>query len=156
MAYKISECTDDDISTRLVDIIFDSMHGRNNLINAIRQHNMTSEGRERARQGYLRMNAMDPSVRWFKATDSQTDEMIGVAMWNVYRDSKPPEKSLDGPPGTWDTEEDKEYAVAMFESFIVYRRKVLREANGPVICTYSYSASSGPLPTILCLSAANA
>ena len=134
--FVIAECADSDIDIPMMAIIFDGMKGQNHFINAIRPHNMTSQGRERARQDYLRMKHLDPSSRWIKASERITDELVGMAQWNIYGDAKPPEKDLDGPPGKWDTEDDKEWAVELFRSNMVHRRKVLRETSGPVVCRY--------------------
>ena len=134
--WAIDECSDSDINMSMMAIIFDGMNGQNHFINAIRPHNMTAKGREKAREDYLRMKHLDPSSRWLKATDRSTGELVGMAQWNVYEGEKPPEKDLDGPPGKWDSEEDKQWAVALFRSNMVHRRKVLREASGPVICVY--------------------
>ena len=133
--FALDECLDSDFNMTMMSIIFDGMNGRNHFINAIRPHNMTPEGRERARQDYLRMKHLDSSSRWIKATDRVTGEMVGMAQWNVYTGEKPPEKDLDGPPGKWDSEDDKEWAVALFRSNMAHRREVLRKATGPVICT---------------------
>ena len=131
--FDIAECTDADISMSMMALIFDGMAGQNHFINAIRPHNMTSLGREKAREDYLHMKRLDPSSRWIKASERATGELVGMAQWNVYED-KPPEKDLDGPPGKWDTEDDKEWAVELFRSNVSHRRKVLRETSGPVVC----------------------
>ena len=47
-------------------------------------------------------------------TDPTCGETIAVSGWNVYEGEKPPEMQLDGPPGIWDTEDDKAWAQALF------------------------------------------
>ena len=144
-AILITDCSDSDINTPIMALIFDGMNGQNHFINAIRPHNMTPSGREKAREDYLRMKRLDPSSRWIKATTTASpssstndEELLGMAQWNVYEEgasNRPPEKDLDGPPGKWDSNDDKEWAVALFRSNMARRRKVLRETSGPVICT---------------------
>ena len=110
------------------------MAEQSQFVNAVYPHNMTKEGQEKHCQTLLFVKSIDPSQRWLKATDNATGDIVGVAQWNVYDGPKPPEIELDGPDGIWDTQDDKEWAQALFRAFMEYRRKVIREATGPVMC----------------------
>ena len=119
----------------MMPVMFGAMAERSQFVNAVYPHNMTPEGQEKHRQTFLFLKGIDPSQRWLKATDNATGEIVGVAQWNVFDGPKPPEIELDGPPGTWDTQDDKEWAQALFRAYMEDRRKVIREATGPVMCT---------------------
>ena len=135
MALALDFCKDEDFGP-MVDLMFDAMGARSQFVNAVYPHNMTKEGREKHRQTFLYLKVIDPSQRWLKVTDPALNQIIGVAQWNVYDGPKPPEIELDGPPGTWDSEDDKEWAQALFKSYMEDRWRVIREATGPVLCMF--------------------
>ncbi|KAL9116194.1 MAG: hypothetical protein Q9227_000565 [Pyrenula ochraceoflavens] len=118
----------------MMDVAFDAMQGGSQFVNAVYPHNMTKAGRDKHRQTFLYLKNIDPSQKWLKVTDTATNEIIGVANWQVYDKEKPPEAPLDGPDGTWDDEHEKEWAQAMFAAYMEDRRRVIREATGPVLC----------------------
>ncbi|KAI9843958.1 MAG: hypothetical protein M1837_005999 [Sclerophora amabilis] len=135
MALTLDLCRDEDFR-EMTDVMFDSMAGNNEFVNAIYPHNMTKEGRDKHCARFLRAKNVDSTQRWLKVTDTATCEIIGVIRWNIYDDpqKKPAETQLDGPEGTWDTLDDKQWAQAMFNDYMLDRWKVIREATGPVLC----------------------
>ena len=133
MDFTVDFCKDEDFEA-MMPVMFGAMAGRSQFVNAVYPHNLTPEGQKKHEQTFLYLKSIDPSQRWLKATDNSTGEMVGIAQWNVYDGAKPPEIELDGPPGTWDTDDDKEWAQAMFTAYMEDRRRIIREATGPVIC----------------------
>lgn len=131
-------CKDEDFRP-MQDVMFGAMNGYSAFVNAVYPNNMTPEGREKHCRTFLHIKNMDPSQRWIKVTDMSTGEIIGCANWNVYDGAKPEEIELDGPLGTWETDDDKEWAQAMFQAYMADRRHVIRKATGPVICEYKLS-----------------
>jgi len=116
-----------------MDLVFTAFAGNSPLMNAMHPHNDTPTGIEKARQKYIKLLEIDYSQRWIQVT-KEDGELVGVAQWNVYDGAMPPDTKFDGPPGTWDTEDDKEWAQCLLSSLMKYRRPVLLEATGPVIC----------------------
>ena len=119
-----------------MDTMFDAMNGSSPFVNAIYPDNMTLEGRKKALERHLQLKQLDPSQKWYSVVDTTTRRIAGMAMWNVYEGEKPPEHDLEGPPGYWPTEDERDFAQAIFKSFMVYRRKVIRETPGPVMCMW--------------------
>lgn len=135
MALALDFCKGDDFGS-MIHLMFDAMGGGSQFVNAVYPHNTTTEGRKKHAQTLLYLKSIDPSQRWLKVIDTALGQIIGIAQWHVYDGPKPPEVELDGPPGTWDTDEDKEWAQALFRSFMEDRRRVIREATGPVMCMF--------------------
>ncbi|MCJ1313395.1 hypothetical protein MMC25_007073 [Agyrium rufum] len=133
MTLVLDHCQDEDFP-EMMDVAFGTMRGMSAFVNSVYPHNMTAEGRDKHRQTFLYLKSVDPSQRWLKVTDTKINRIIGVANWQVYDGEKPPEDELDGPAGTWDTPDDKEWAQAMFRAYMEDRRRVIREAKGPVMC----------------------
>lgn len=133
----LSLCEAQDITPSFMTLVFQAFAGNSPLVNAMHQHNDTGEGVEKARQKYLKLLELDYSQRWIKATKDD-GEIVGAAQWNVYDGAMPPQADLDGPPGTWDTQDDKEWAQYLLRSLMAYRRPILTEATGPVICSYKF------------------
>ena len=121
----------------MMDVMFGAMQGGSAFVNSVYPHNETKEGRDKHRQTFLYIKSVDSSQRWLKVTDTKINKIIGVANWQVYDGPKPPEVELDGPPGTWDTQDDKEWAQAMFRAYMEDRQRVIREATGPVMCMFA-------------------
>ena len=121
----------------VVDMLFKAYDESSAFVNAVYPHKLTDQGIEGldmvvARLQYLR--EIDPSVRWYKVTDTSTGALVSASQWNIYDKEKPPEIMLDGPPGSWASEADKRYAIEMFEAFITPRYTRYREVDAPIIC----------------------
>lgn len=83
-----------------------------------------------------------PNTKWIKAVAVDSREIVGFAMWTVIDQKKPPEVDVDGPPGTWVDEEEKEYCQALHRSLLVPRRKAIRENDLPIMCKYKGEAAA--------------
>lgn len=143
MPLKLSTVTKEEMRD-VVDMLFKAYDRTSAFVNAVYPHKLTDHGIEGldmvvARLQYLR--DIDPSVKWYKVTDTSTGEIVSASQWNVYDKEKPPEMMLDGPPGSWANEADKKYAIEMFKTFITPRYTRYREADTPIICKFGGSAS---------------
>lgn len=136
MPLEISSVSDDDIR-KFVPDLFEAMGGDNNFVNATYPENLTEEGQKTAAERFIEHGKMDPTVRWCKVVDTDLGEIIGVSQWSVVQLHKPPEVDMDGPPGTWASDKDKEYARALNRSFMAYRREVFRKNELPIMSKYT-------------------
>ncbi|KAL5114021.1 hypothetical protein ACEQ8H_008077 [Pleosporales sp. CAS-2024a] len=121
----------------VLEMLFYAYDESSAFVNAVYPHKITKVGIEGLDMVVARLQYLidiDPSIRWYKVTDSNTGEIVSASQWNVYDKEKPPEMMLDGPPGSWATDEDKKYALEMFESFIMPRYNRYRQADLPIIC----------------------
>lgn len=133
MPLKLGHPTDDEFA-EFVPMTFEAMGGRSEFVNAVWPSGFTPAGQEMSRQRFLFLKTIDPSCRWVKVTDTDTNQIIGVAQWNVYEGQKPPEMIVDGPPGTWENDTEKEYAQELFKSYMAKRWQFIRENDVPLIC----------------------
>ena len=132
MAFKVEPASSDDIDT-ILRIIFTCYAGKNEYINAVFPNNTTPSGHAVNVQRLQFITSVAPSVFWEKVIDSETSEIIGGAMWNLCREQKPPPYEIDGPPGTWDNEEDKKYAQALQRSFVEDENRLWAENDLPLL-----------------------
>ncbi|KAL9623737.1 MAG: hypothetical protein Q9160_001967 [Pyrenula sp. 1 TL-2023] len=133
MALVLDIAKDEDFE-KMMDVVFGAIDGTDEFVKAVYPLNMNKEGRDKHRQKFLYIKSIDPSQRWLKVTDTASNEIIGVANWQVYDKKKPPETTLDGPEGTWSNQNEKEWAQAIFDAYMEDRRRVIRAATGPVMC----------------------
>jgi hypothetical protein len=136
MSFELSGVSNEELRD-VVDMLFKAYDGSSAFVNAVYPHKVTEhevEGLDMvtARLQYLR--DVDPSTKWFKVKDTTTGEIVSASQWNVYNKEKPPEMMLDGPPGAWASDEDKRYALEMFEAFITPRYTRYREVDAPIVC----------------------
>ncbi|PVI01012.1 hypothetical protein DM02DRAFT_642119 [Periconia macrospinosa] len=130
MAFEVTTASDDDVR-QIIRIMFKAYDGKNEYINAVFPRGLTHEGEDITNQRMLSIKHANPGVKWEKITDSVSGKIIGGAMWTLFQDSKPVKFNLDGPPGTWMTEIEKEYAQALFVSVGVDEYKYFAENNLP-------------------------
>ncbi|KAF2182069.1 hypothetical protein K469DRAFT_587722 [Zopfia rhizophila CBS 207.26] len=117
MALRVDPASDEDLK-RLIPVIFDAYGGHNPYLNAAFPRNLTKEGQEKALQRVLDMQVSNETSQWEKVTDTATGEIIGGAMWLIYQKEKSEIHELDGPSGTWENETEKEYAQALYNSYV--------------------------------------
>jgi hypothetical protein len=136
MPFELSIVTKEEMQD-VVEMLFYAYDESSAFVNAVYPHRITKEGIEGLEMVVARLQYLidiDPSIRWYKVTDSNTGEIVSASQWNVYDKEKPPEMMLDGPPGSWATDADKKYAIDMFESFIMPRYTRYRQVDLPIIC----------------------
>jgi hypothetical protein len=151
MPFTLSPVTENEFPS-VVKLLFYAYDSSSAFVNAVYPHKITTkdgqgiEGLDTvvARLQYL--IDVDPSIRWYKVTDSSTGEIVSASQWNVYdKGEKPAEMMLDGPSGAWKTGEDKRYAVEMFEAFIGPRYRRLGRVDLPVICKFNKKSWVKPI-----------
>ena len=130
MPLSLDFCDDADIA-RVTEILFDAFGTRNHYINTLYPHHDTPNGRARHCERVLSLKLKDATSRWLKVTDTSTGKIIGQAMWHVYV-----EKPLEAPltEDFWGDDEEKEYGQDLYRAYRVPRRRLIRAANGPVLC----------------------
>jgi hypothetical protein len=130
MGFEVAAASDDDVR-QLIHIMFKAYGGKNEYINAVFPRGLTQEGEDLTAQRLLFIKSIAPGVKWEKVTDSNSGNVVGGAMWALHEDAKPARFPLDGPPGTWKTEQEKEYAKALFDSLGVDEHKYYEENKLP-------------------------
>jgi len=121
MALRVEAARDEDME-KIVPVIFDAYGGQHPYLNAAFPNNLTPEGQANALKRIAAIGASSETAKWEKVVDTATGEIIGAAMWLLYRDKKPEQHDLDGPPGTWENETEKEYAQALYKSYAAEER----------------------------------
>ncbi|KAF2266930.1 hypothetical protein CC78DRAFT_594749 [Lojkania enalia] len=116
MTLRVEPAHNEDL-IKIVPIIFDAYAGKHPYINAVFPNNLTEDGQEKALKRIIGIGASSETSQWEKVVDTATDQIIGAAMWLIYREKKPEAHHLDGPDGTWDSDADKEYAQQLYKSY---------------------------------------
>lgn len=132
MPLKFSVVTDDTDFPKFAPLMFEAIRP-NGFVDACWPNNMDPEMQKLHASGFIFHKNMDPTVTWTKVTETDTDEIIGVAQWLVLKDEKPPEFDFDGPPGTWSNDTEKAYAQEIYRSFARPRRDVIRNDALPIV-----------------------
>lgn len=94
--------------------MFKAYGGKNEYIIAVFPRGLTPEGEDLTVQRLLAIKNIAPGVKWEKVIDAPSGNIIGGAMWALHEDVKPQRFPLDGPPRTWESGAEKEYAQAFF------------------------------------------
>lgn len=132
MEYQIEFVEDDDF-TYIVPRIFEAMGNNNEFMNVLYPGHHTPVGQNKIASRFRTMRNASSKSKWLKAIETTSGEIVGFAMWTVIDEEKPPETELDGPPGTWSSEEEKRYCRALHRAFLVDRRKAIRENDLPIM-----------------------
>ncbi|KAI4144741.1 MAG: hypothetical protein LQ340_006546 [Diploschistes diacapsis] len=131
MALSLSLCTDEDMP-RFFAITSDGFGTEHEYFNVVFPKHTSPSGRAVGACRFLGFKHNDPSTTLLKVTDTATGEMIGAAKWNIYDGIIPPEEGL-GTTEFWETEEQAQYADALFNLYLEGRRKAIRGSNGHVV-----------------------
>ncbi|PSN61539.1 hypothetical protein BS50DRAFT_153422 [Corynespora cassiicola Philippines] len=115
MTFVVATASDDDVR-EITRIMFKAYGGKNEYINAVFPRGLTEDGEQMTIQRLLFIKNLVSDVKWEKVSDPATGQIVGGAMWGLHQDAKPQKFGLDGPPGTWETEAEKEYAQALYNS----------------------------------------
>lgn len=133
MTLQLSPCTSADFP-RLFTII-STVSNNEPYTAAVFPAHSTPAGRAIGAQRFLAMKNEDPNTVFLKIVDTKTDIMIGLAKWNVYKNTIPEEGELEG--DYWDSEEEKEYARLLLREFLIPRREMIRRTGGNLICMFA-------------------
>ena len=74
-------------------MLFKAYDGTSAFVNTVYPYKLTDHGVEGldmvvARLQYLR--DVDSSTKWYKVTDTTTEEIVSASQWNIYDKEKPP------------------------------------------------------------------
>jgi len=130
MTLQLSPCTDPDFH-RLFTIISNSFSHDHAYIDATFPSHATPTGTSIGAQRFLEMSRADPNTIFLKVVDTSTDTIVGVAKWNIYKNTIPEEVELEG--DYWESDEDKEYAQLLFREFLIPRRDWVRKMEGNLV-----------------------
>jgi hypothetical protein len=130
MEFEVATASDDDIR-QIVRVMFKAYGGNNVYINAVFPRGLTQEGEDLTVERLLYIKNIAQGVKWEKVTDSSNGRIIGGAMWALHEDAKLQRFPLDGPPGTWESELEKEYAQALFSSLGIDENEYYEENELP-------------------------
>ncbi|KAF2996520.1 hypothetical protein E8E13_006175 [Curvularia kusanoi] len=92
----------------------------------------TPEGRSIGAERMLQMFHGDSYGHFVKVVEADTRTIVGAAKWNIYEKGIiPPQPELNG--DYWQSEDDKEFAQALFHEFFAPRQKVIERTNGNLV-----------------------
>ncbi|EPE28362.1 Acyl-CoA N-acyltransferases (Nat) [Glarea lozoyensis ATCC 20868] len=127
MAFKVELCAEADMA-RAFEIISEAFGHDLPYIDATFPSHPTTAGRAIGTSRLIDMMKNDPCTTFVKVVDTETGLMIAQAKWNIYKDTIPEEKDLDG--DFWVNEDEKRYAQLLYRQWLIPRRKAIRESGG--------------------------
>jgi len=128
MALKLDVCEDKDMA-RFFEIVSDSFGLEHEYINVMFPDHNTPAGRVKGAERFLQIKKTVPYSTFLKVTDTANGEIIGVAKWDIYNGYVPPEGGL-GTTEWWDNDDTARYVDALYQDYLIERRKALRETGG--------------------------
>jgi hypothetical protein len=134
MTYRMEPIQPADFDT-LVPPMFDAFGTHYEFVNALYPNHDTPSGRKAIAAKFRLMHKAATNTYWIKAVVTASGKAAGLAMWTSIEreENKPPEKDLDGPPGTWPSEEMKEYCRAMHRDVVAGRRRLILVEEVPIV-----------------------
>lgn len=135
MVLRVEPAGQEDLAT-IVPIIFDAYGGEHPYLNAVFPHNLTKEGQGKALERIIDIGASNETAQWEKVVDTTTGEIIGAAMWLIFREKKPEAHDMDGPEGTWDNEADKEWAQELYRAYTLEEQAFWDSNHLPVMSKF--------------------
>jgi hypothetical protein len=129
MPIVVELCTEPDID-RVFHIISDSFGHTQPFIDTLFPRHDTPEGYVLGRDRLLEQMRTDSGVRFTKALDSETGQIIGQANWLILEEKRTDVQPEDDP---WGDAEDKEHAQQLFAQYMVPRSKAFHSANGKIV-----------------------
>jgi len=131
MALQLDLCTDSDMA-RAFELLSTSFGHEHPFIEAVYPAHGTPSGRASGAERLLAMKTSDRNTTFVKVTDTSTGEMIGMAKWNIYKGVVPEEtRQLSG--NYWDSENAKELAEWNSNTYLLPRRRAIRESGGNLV-----------------------
>lgn len=125
MPFRLEKCSEDDMAKffEIVSLAFEHEH---EYIEAVYPQHDKREGRAAGAERLLVTMKADVHATFSKVMNDQ-GEMIAGAKWNIYDHVLPPEFEAEG--NYWENEEEKEYAQHMFRTYLVPRRRAIKESG---------------------------
>ncbi|KAI9660604.1 MAG: hypothetical protein M1821_009956 [Bathelium mastoideum] len=130
MALKLERCKDADMR-RTFEIVSDAFGHQHPYIEAVFPHHGSDKGRAAGAERLLTMKPRDPNAVFLKVVDTDSGQMIAQAKWNVYRNTVPPELTLDG--DFWDSQDQKELANYLFAKYLEPRGKAIKQSGSNLL-----------------------
>lgn len=90
----------------------------------------TPEGRKQGAERMRNTQNSTPSTTFIKAIDTETNEILGMAKWNLFKGHVPIRSEA---PDIYESTEDREYAQGVLDTFVIMRNQALKERNGNVV-----------------------
>jgi hypothetical protein len=121
-SFQVQPCTEADIPRvfEIISLAFDHDH---EYMDSIFPAHDALEGRSVGAERILQIFHGDPYGHFMKVVDTDTGIVAGAAKWNIYEKGViPPQPAIDG--NYWKSEEDKEFAQALFQGFFAPRQKI--------------------------------
>lgn len=142
-SFEVQPCVEADMP-RVFEIISLAFAHDHEYMDSIFQGHDTPAGRKAGGERMLDLMRLDTNGHFLKVVDHDNhDKIVAAAKWNIYTDGVvPPQPAIGGE--YWDTEENKEFALAMFWGFFTPRQRVIEETNGRLVgrTAFSYFCSS--------------
>jgi hypothetical protein len=138
-SFQVQPCTEADIPRvfEIISLAFDHDH---EYMDSIFPAHDALEGRSVGAERILQIFHGDPYGHFMKVVDTDTGIVAGAAKWNIYEKGViPPQPAIDG--NYWKSEEDKEFAQALFQGFFAPRQKIIEETNGELVGMHSASSA---------------
>ena len=132
MAYRVELVEDADFAY-IVPRVFEAFGDDYEFVNTLYPGHQTEAGHIKITSRFIALKYSVPNTHWIKAVDVASGEIAGFSMWTVIDNEKPPEVELDGPPGTWTSEEEKDYCRAMHRALVSDRRRIIRNNTLPIM-----------------------
>ena len=132
MAYRTESVEDADFEY-IVPRMFEAIGNDYEFINVLYPGHQTQAGQSKITSRFTAWKNSIPNLKWAKAVSVTSEEIVGIAMWTVIDEKKPPETELDGPPGTWPNDEEKKYCQSLHRALLTDRRRVIRENDLPIM-----------------------
>jgi hypothetical protein len=130
MPFHIEKCTEADMA-RFFEIVSLAFGHEHEYIESVYPDHDTPAGRAAGAERMLATMKADIYATWLKVVNEE-GEMVAGAKWNIYDHVLPPEFEAEG--DYWKSDEEKEYGQHMFRTYLVPRRKAIKESGGHIVC----------------------
>lgn len=130
-SFEVQRCTEADIP-RIFEIVSLAFANDHEYVDAILPAHDTPEGRKIGSERMLQMFQGDPYGNFVEVVDNDTGVTVAAAKWNIYKGGEV-RGQVEMGGDYWESEEDKEFAQALFHGFFAPRQKVIEETNGNLV-----------------------
>ena len=151
MPFTTDPCTDPDFD-RLFTIISTTFAHTQPILEAFFPQHDTPAGHIYGRDSLLASHKTDPTVRFVKATDTESGAIVGIAKWIVLHEDPHFEVVDDDGEGVKGLrgEEESEFVRELLGQYFVPRANVIRDCGGKLVgrgffflCIFLFSREVG-------------
>ena len=120
---------------RIFTIISTTFAHTQAIVDAFFPQHDTPAGHVYGRDTLLAFHKTDPSVRFVKATDTTSGEIVGIAKWIVLHEAPQSEKLDDGGEGERELrdEEEREFVRELLGQYYAPRTRAVRDCGGKLV-----------------------